>query len=85
MDATGLRLHLSRCKKQNRRCKPIKSLEFCTTTKYIGEQRGTDDEYVGGFSVINVKVIVNIFQKETSEYFGLLPEAVYYVGFNYKF
>ena len=78
---------------------PIKNLEFRTTTKYIGEQRGTDDEHVGGFSVSNVKVIVkelfkntdvfagidNIFQKETPEYLGLLPEAAYYVGFNYKF
>jgi len=78
---------------------PIKNLEFRTTTKYIGEQRGTDDEHVGGFSVSNVKVIVkelfkntdvfagidNIFQKETPEYLGLLPEAAYYVGFNYTF
>lgn len=78
---------------------PIKNLEFRTTTKYIGEQRGTDDEHVGGFSVTNIKVIAkevfyhtdlfagidNIFQKETPEYLGLLPEAAYYVGFNYKF
>lgn len=78
---------------------PIKSLEFRTITKYIGTQMSSEDEKIGGFGVTNLKVIAkdvlqhtdiyagidNIFQKETPEYLGLLPEASYYIGFNYKF
>lgn len=78
---------------------PIHNLEFRSTTKYIGEQEGLEGEDVGGFSVTNVKVIArelfkntdvfagvdNVFEKQTPEYLGLLPEFAYYVGFNYKF
>lgn len=78
---------------------PIKGYEVRSTTKYIGEQKGTAGEEVGGYSVTNFKVIAhdvfkntdifagvdNIFKKETPEYLGLLPEFAYYVGFNYKF
>lgn len=78
---------------------PIKGYELRSTTKYIGEQESTEGDKIGGFSVTNVKVIAkelfkntdifagidNVFQKETPEYLGLLPEFAYYVGFNYRF
>jgi outer membrane receptor for ferrienterochelin and colicins len=73
-------------------------LVFKTTTKYSGDQSGSDGQNYGGYTITNVKLsyaamealdvyggVDNVFEKQTHKDLGLSPKAAYYVGMRYKF
>ncbi len=78
---------------------PKDNIELKAVTKYTGEQIASDDEKLDSFTIVNIKTsmtnayknldifagVNNLLSKETDEYMGLVPEANYYVGVNYKF
>jgi len=74
-------------------------LEFKTTTKYTGEQRGEETK-LGGYTLTNIKLLANnsffkgfdlycgidnLFAKELSDEIGRIAEHYYYVGAKYSF
>jgi outer membrane receptor for ferrienterochelin and colicins len=74
------------------------SVGLQTTTKYGGDQIGSDGQKYGGYTITNVKLsyaamealdvyggIDNVFEKQTHKDLGLSPKAAYYVGMRYKF
>ena len=78
---------------------PTNSLEVNTITKYVGPQYSDEYEQLGGFTITNLKVnykeivdnidlfagLDNIFDKQTDEYLGYIPQSSFYAGIKYKF